>query len=453
MTSKYLIADFVRRRPVWEVIEKSLLSLVLIDLALGGNGYLVKVGSFRLREILFAFCIPWSALRLAKVNPIRLDPILVGTMILFVVVTAFDAIFGYLNGSRPGAIIAELKPLSYFAMLPFFLVAIRTRADLTLTACILVVSGTLLAIAYSLLLLTGKTGLISSDAIFDTLVASDEFIFRTGNQFIGFLYKGMFYVCIATFFLILDPFRFTKILAALAAVSIAMTLTRGLGFALILSLLIGVLLNRCWRLAFTVAGLCALTAVVMFVAQRAEQRILVGLGALPSVTQPATSHGREAPSNIDTASALAKSMQRPTDMQRTSDINYVFEHLNLSTLVGGHGLGSPVDGRERIEMTYAEILHKQGILGLSVWIILLAYLLRLYLAVPAETKHFGLAFFLSGLFVYLATATNTFLTGSIGMAVVFISIAGLLVLAHEDRRPMSQSEWYGDWRFTSPRAT
>ena len=114
-------------------------------------------------------------------------------------------------------------------------------------------------------------------------------------------------------------------------------------------------------------------------------------------------------------------------------------------LAVGRGMGAPIRGRDRIEMNYFEILYKQGVLGLSVWVFLLAYLFRLYRAVPAETKEFGLAFFLSGLFVFFATATNTFLTGSIGMAVVFISLASLLVLAREERRPMERSDWYGNW--------
>lgn len=55
-----------------------------------------------------------------------------------------------------------------------------------------------------------------------------------------------------------------------------------------------------------------------------------------------------------------------------------------------------------------------------------------------------MTFLLSSIFVYLVTATNTFLTGSIGMAVVFISLASLLALSEEERpAPMRREEWYG----------
>jgi hypothetical protein len=46
-------------RSSWQLFEKALLIAVVLDLALGGNGYLIKIGPLRVREILFAFCIPW----------------------------------------------------------------------------------------------------------------------------------------------------------------------------------------------------------------------------------------------------------------------------------------------------------------------------------------------------------------------------------------------------------
>jgi O-antigen ligase len=94
-------------------------------------------------------------------------------------------------------------------------------------------------------------------------------------------------------------------------------------------------------------------------------------------------------------------------------------------------------------MTYLEVFYKQGLLGLSVWFALFAYTFYLYLQVPRETREFGLAFFLASLFVFVETASNTFLTGSIGMAAVFIATASLLVLASEPAQPMRLQDWYG----------
>jgi hypothetical protein len=138
-------------------------------------------------------------------------------------------------------------------------------------------------------------------------------------------------------------------------------------------------------------------------------------------------------------------MERPGDNDRAEDLKSFVKEVDLSMVAIGRGLGAVLRGRERIEMNYLEVLYKQGILGLSLWLLLFLYMCQLYLAVPPETKAFGLPFFLSGLFVFVSTASNTFLTGSIGMGAVFISITSLLVLTQEVPRPMPLSAWYGDW--------
>jgi hypothetical protein len=423
------------------IVEKILLVAVLLDLALGGNGYLVKIGSFRVREILFAFCIPWALLRLTIVRPVRLDPKVWALFGLFVAVTAFGAALGYFNGSRSGVITAELKPLSYFPMLFFFLVSIQSRADLTLVARILVVCGILLSFLYLLLLLCAKIGLVGYSSIFNFLHVSDEFIFRHtfDNQapFVGFFYKGAFYICIAALFLIFDPFRITKILAAVTVVAVAMTLTRGLCFSLAGCILAGAVLNRNWRRAPLLAGLAILLLSVYLFAQRAEQN-LVFVEVPPNTAQ---ANRPVLPKRLPADQSVFQ--LRQTDADRTSDIRFIVSKIDASMLATGRGLGAPIRDRDRIELTYFEILYKQGIPGLLVWALLFAYTVQLYRAVPAQTRTFGLAFFMSSLFVFISTAATTFLTGSIGMGVVFISTAGLSVLAREERRPMPRSDWYG----------
>ena len=116
------------------ISEKILLIAVVIDLALGGNGYLIAIGSFRVREILFAVCIPWAVLRLTVLDPVKVDRKIVTFVIAFVAITALDALLGYLRGHNPNDIIGEIKPLAYFPMLLFFAVAIRSIADVTMVA-------------------------------------------------------------------------------------------------------------------------------------------------------------------------------------------------------------------------------------------------------------------------------------------------------------------------------
>ena len=459
----------------WKVFEKALLVVVLLDLALGGNGYLVQIGGIRLRVILYAFCMAWAILRLTRIQPVRIDAPLMWISISFAAVTALGTVHGYLAGHRLEAIAAELKPLAYFPMLFFFRVAIRTREDLTLAARILVACGTLLAVLYLMLLLIAATGLVERSSIYKFLLLSDEFIFRRDPQygpFVGFLYKGVFYVCVASLFLLFDPFRLTKILAAIALVAIAMTLTRGLCLATVVCIVAGVILGQKWKQTPMLVAQSALLLTVLFFAQQAEMEPPVV--SSPSSTaerrdSAANTAGRDSASRDDKArqqpndeclqDSLCGKMRtsidtvtRPGDNIRSDDLKFIVKELDFSMAAIGRGLGAPIRDRERIEMTYLEVFYKQGLLGLSVWLALFLYTFYFYLKVPRETKQFGLAFFLASLFVFVETVTNTFLTGSIGMAVVFISLASLLVLTRENARPMRPEDWYGRWSMRFLRA-
>jgi hypothetical protein len=454
----------------WQIIEKTLLIAVLLDLALGGNGYLIHIFGFRLREIFYVPCLAWAVLRLTYLHPIRLDRNMVWLSAAFFAVTIFDALLGYYNGHRVGAIIAEIKPLSYFPMLFFFLVAIRTRRDLTSVAGILVACGMLLAIVYLLVLLFAAVGFIDRvDLRMFLYEHFDEFIFRR-TPFVGFLYKGDFYICVAVIFLLFDPFRWTKVLATIGVVAIAMTLTRGLAIAVIASILTGIALHYDRRRSLLLVAQCALLVTVLFLAERAEiagedlpssqlispgksagnSAILLAVnsvdlvfpGARPALEAVKPEKGDFAASDPDLP--VPGTMQRSGDYQRLGDLKFILERLDLSMVLIGRGLGAPIAGRDRIESSYPEMLYKQGLPGLLVWFLLTVYTFRLYRSVPRETKQFALPFLLSSTFVYVVTATNTFLTGSIGMAVVFISLASLLVLSEEKRpAPMRPEEWYG----------
>lgn len=191
--------------PSWlgRPLGRALLGLVLIDLLLGGNGYLIDIGGFRVREVLFPLCLLWAAARLTVVEPIRLPKVIWVFLAFFFATTLLAVLVGYFGGSRVPAIIAELKPLSYFLMLPFFMLAIRTFDDISFVARLVVICAMILALAYLLLLAAAYLGFLDYGAIYEFLRQSDEFIFRHNpayGTFVGFLYKGMFNVCLAVIF-------------------------------------------------------------------------------------------------------------------------------------------------------------------------------------------------------------------------------------------------------------
>jgi hypothetical protein len=467
----------------WKVFEKTLLVVVLLDLALGGNGYLLQFGGVRLRVILYVVCMAWTILRLTRIEPIRLDAPLIWITTLFAAVTALGTARGYLAGYRMEAIAAELKPLSYFPMLFYFFVSIRNREDVSLAARILVACGMALAVLYLMVLLIAAAGLVPRYSIWELLSVSDEFIFRH-DPFVGFFYKGTFYVCVAALFLLFDPFRFTKILAAVALVSVAMTLTRGPCIATVVCMMAGLVLGRKWKQAPMLVVQSALLLTVLFFAHRAEidppevtapppaaerhdpgtntaEAVIPGTStAIPDPAprqqegQPAEQPKDECPQDslCGKLRSSLETISRVGDNIRGDDLKHTIQELDFSMATIGRGLGAPIRGRDRIEMTYVEVFYKQGLPGLLVWLALFLYSFQLYLKVPAETKQFGLAYFLASLFVFLETASNNVLTGSIGMAAVFISTVSLLVLAREKVHLMRPEEWYGRWSMRFLRA-
>lgn len=460
----------------WEIFEKTLLVVVLLDLALGGNGYLIQIGGVRLRVILYVVCMAWAILRLTRIEPVRPPAPLIWISILFAAVTAFGTARGYFAGHRMEAIVAELKPLSYFPMLFCFLVSIRSREDLGLVARVLVAGGMAVALLYLMVLLIAAAGLVPRYNIWQFLRVSDEFIFRH-DPFVGFFYKGTFYVCVAALFLLFDPFRSTKILAAIALVSVAMTLTRGPCIATVVCMMAGIVLGRKWKQAPMLVVQSAVLLTVLFFAQRAEtdppvvsspppaaERHDPAANTTESLTTGASTAARDTTSGQGKAQPAERAkdecpqdslcgklrssletITRAGDNIRGDDLRHTIQELDFSMAAIGRGLGAPIRGRDRIEMTYVEVFYKQGLPGLLAWLALFLYSFHLYRKVPGETKNFGLVFFLTSLFVFVETASNTLLTGSIGMAVVFISIASLLVLARENAHPMRPEEWYGRW--------
>lgn len=432
------------------ISEKILLIAVAIDLALGGNGYLITIGSFRVREILFGICVPWALLRLTVLDPVKVDRKIMTFVITFIAMTALDALLGYLRGNNPNDIIGEIKPLAYFPMLLFFAVAIRSISDVTMVASILVGCGIIMSVAYLLVLLATFTGVVSYLAIFSALGSIDEFIFRQAVDrqlvFIGFFYKGFFYVAIAMLFMIFGRFKYGRLVATICGIALAMTLTRSLFVGFACAALVGLLLQWNWRHAIVPIGQLGVMAIVMLIAVQAETNLnLKEFAALGVIRGPADLKKYAAPTSSAGNAAAATSKgdvprpvppptaaifeARPTDTERIRDIKFVFQNTNVASLLVGNGLGAQIRDRDRVELNYLEVLFKQGLVGLGFWLFLLGYVTRLYFASAPVLRDLAAPFLLSGIFVYVATAFNTVLTGSIGMGAVFISIASLDVIS------------------------
>ena len=99
------------------------------------------------------------------------------------------------------------------------------------------------------------------------------------------------------------------------------------------------------------------------------------------------------------------------------------------TVLFGHGLGTGVLGREIIEITYVNVLVKQGLIGIVFWFLPAVYLTwQMRLIRNAVLRALAMPYFMAAAFVYVVSITNPFLTNPIGMAVVLIAMVAVRVV-------------------------
>ena len=389
--------------------KKMLLIVVLLELFLGGNGYLIEFGGIRLRVFLYVVCLLWVFFRLLYQPSIKLPRYLIAVLTLFLFMISFGTFMGWQNGSRFAAITAELKSLIYFPLILFFMVAIKNRDDIRLVTQLIVICGLIQAILFLSLLLVMYSGIVSYNDVYLFLRASDEFIFRHNPEdefFVGFLYKGALHLGVAGLFLLFGAFgKQTRWLTILLIIAVAFSLTRGIMLAAILAIIVGLILVPDKKQIFV-------SIVVIFIG------ITVQLTALQVES-----------AEISSSSDLK--VLRQSDSIRLADLKTVWDELDAKMFFVGRGLGAQIGERERIEMTYVEVFYKQGIMGLFFWGALLLFNYFLFIKVKDKYATQALSFFLSTLFVYFATASNTVLTGSTGMSIVLISTIVLMVFYRE----------------------
>lgn len=385
--------------------QHALLLATLLELFIGGNGYLIELGGVRLRVLLSALCLAWVLLTLVMRPSTRLTGNVWIVTSLFLAATLTGALTGLAGGIGLEFILTELKGLLYFPMIMFFALAIREREDVELVAKLIVGCAILQAVIFVGVIVLMHLGVLAYQAVYEFLRQSDEFIFRHNPKdifYFGFFYKGAFHLGIAALFLLFVPKFRNHALATLILIALVFTETRGL-----------------W-MAFGLAGVAGILTL-----KRSSGYLLLLLGA-PAVVGMLL---------FTDASSL---LSRPgSDNVRLDDLGWVVANFEVQRILTGYGMGAFIDERNRIEMTYLEILYKQGLIGLLPWVAIYLVNLFAWLEISGNDAKLALAFHLATLYVYLATATNTFLTGSMGMCIVLLSTVSLNVLRQHHQRAIA----------------
>ncbi|NQX55239.1 hypothetical protein HQN86_16575 [Pedobacter panaciterrae] len=365
-------------------------TIMLIELVMGGGGRFFEIGPLTLRMVLYFTGIPISFIFLSITK--RTEPPIFYWTFFFFLLTAFSSAMGLINGASFNDIFEDIKPLSFFLILPFFALCINNKEKVDYAINIIKWSSLMLGVIYILLVLLIVLRIIPFMRFYVYMQHFGEIAFRNETLF---FYKGFLYLCIGFFFFMTSPGKLNKLAAFILLISIFLTLTRGF--------ILTTLLTALFYLIFIMRN--KLVSVI----------ILLITGIIAAVAVPfylKTIGNRSISDNI-------RYLQVEQVKEKTNFLNFF--------LGDGFGIGVPIRP-QHMEIAYLEIFSKQGIIGLLFWFSLLLYITYLYISLYKNKDVFVTysPLFLSVLFVYLQSATNPYLNNPIGLSMILVGLVSLI---------------------------
>jgi hypothetical protein len=369
---------------------------VLFELFLLGSGQILKYHSATLRMANFAILNLLCAY-IFKKEKIKHEYLVMIYVYLASLIVA--SVIGYFNGASLAAIFNDVKPLLFFIYLIPFSFLIKTNTDIDRVISVIKISAIIMAILYLLYILIFLFFPFVIFAIIP-LESAGEVFFRGVGQF--FFYKGFFFIMISIF-LISYRTIIDKVILITLLVAIFFTLTRGFYLALIAPFLILGVIN-----------------VLNSGKIKTFYLILFGFFLLMIVIS--------LPSLINFLGDKSAS-----DSVRLESVFNVNKSLTPLSMIIGHGFGVTEGiNRVHIEVSYFEILHKQGIVGLIIWFFPLIYCFRKM--IKFGTDSLDKRFFLAVISVYVLSLTNPFINNPLGLSIIVISMISMDILHQEKLR-------------------
>ena len=383
--------------------------ILFFELAIGGGGRLFAVGPVSLRMVLFGIALLISVYFLLKGGRLSRDTIQI--LVYFGVVTTICLLVGILNGAERKFWWEDVKPLLFILILPFFEWSLREAKMVSQSLTLIKISALIQSVVFISVLLLIHTGVIPFLDYYHIMLPTEEFFFR-GE--ITFFYKGFLFVCLAFLIVYITGGHQRKIMLFVLLVVILASLTRGFWFALALALCVYSVLNRDWvrSACFAVVGI----AILLF-SQSAIHGISSGISTVRSEASPRPNE-------------KLLGDRTYSDSERITQIKEVLRSADLQSVFVGHGFGKGTPSRPvHMEISYAEIFHKQGLLGLSFWGFLFWKIVQRFRG-SGLTKT-SQALFLMVVFVFLQSTTNQYINNPIGLSVILFSFASLASLKDE----------------------
>jgi hypothetical protein len=385
---------------------RALLCAVMFEGALMGSGRLAMIGPLTLKMWLFLLMLlytAWALLSFEKLLPSTLLLTTSFAVLLFVAGT---------NGAAHAANLeflgADMSPLLSFLVLPFFELTMRTRNDISLVIRVVLVAARVMACCYVVIVaslwLSLWLGITSLGTLYGWLAesgANDFGVSGDGTGEIGrFAYSGAIFIGIAIIFVLFKKGRSAKVGAFFLFLTLCLVASRGLFLTLALTAV-------CYVVIAPVPAMKKFGLGCMVV--------LLGVVCLPILFSLAGNRSASNSARLDT-------------------ISQVYERIDPASAILGHGFGIGVPEKpQHMEIVYLEVFHKQGVLGLLWWVVLIGILAaRFRKAIAVENRSLVYPLFLVAVFILLESATNPYINNPIGMYPFLISFVGLGLLAQPD---------------------
>lgn len=379
-------------------LKKTFGILVFCEMFLFGSGQVLQLyGGLTLKMLNYVLMLVIALLLSLSHHKIKRDTI--ELLVLYCVVISVASLLSAINGGLEYSFL-DISPLSYFLVILFFDLYIRKTSDIKFVIRILKISTVALAIFYLIYIALINLEILNFKIVYILLENTSDIMFRGDSG--AFFYKGFIYLAIGLIFYIVDG-KLLSWQVLILLLAIYFTHTR----------------------AFLIIAACSYLFYYIYWVYSHHYRIpikhIVIFAMLLFVFSLYASN---------LYSGFVGEDRTGGDIIRIQTMKEVVERVNIFSLFLGHGFGIGVPTREvHMEISYLEIFHKQGILGLLFWAYILIKSLLVFMKSPMLLQSKQLPFFLSILIIYIQSLFNPYLNNPIGMGFVIISYISLRELS------------------------
>ncbi len=374
-------------------ITKFIILCYIIEIILGGGGTILKYNGISFRMILFSLIIVLYLLLFFKY---RQPNILIGYLIYFLLATCFHSLCGIIEGANIEYVKIDVqKSLGFLMIIPFSILEMDDKFDR-----IIFKSTVILGLIFLIMLLALWTLDFNYIYLLYSNIGQQEIFFRNEK---GFLYKGLLFLNIGLIFSFYKKGinKFTYV--CFFIILIYFTYTRGFYLSLATVFVVYILFFTSVKNKIKAYIMSILFVPFIF---RLFSFIKNGFGD-----------------------------KTGSDYQRILQVKEVIEMTNIRSSLWGHGYGIGTATRPiSMEIAFLEIFHKQGILGLLFYFILLAIPFYIYIFKLKYSKKNYEPYILSSIFIFFQSFTNPYINNPIGMTFVVLTvIKGFYLLKSEEQ--------------------